>query len=67
MIYRMKQNAAGLASICILSTMVLVMVSMTVSMYAGVDDELAARYPMETILYTFFAFVVANHEVGIEK
>ena len=39
MIYRMKQNAAGLASICILSTMVLVMVSMTVSMYAGVDDE----------------------------
>ena len=52
MIYRMKQNAAGLASICILSTMVLVMVSMTVSMYAGVDDELAARYPMEITLFT---------------
>ena len=51
MLYRMKQNAAGLASICILSTMVLVMVSMTVSMYVGVDDELANRYPMDIIVY----------------
>lgn len=52
MLYRMKQNAAGLASICILSTMVLVMVSMTVSMYVGVDDELANRYPMDIIVYS---------------
>jgi len=52
MIYRMKQNAAGLASICILSTMVLVMVSMTVSMYAGVDDELATRYPMDICVHS---------------
>ena len=44
LIYRMKQNAAGLASICILSTMVLVVISSTVSMYAGLDDELATRY-----------------------
>lgn len=51
MLYRMKQNAAGLASICILSTMVLVMVSMTVSMYVGVDDELANRYPMDIVVY----------------
>ena len=35
MIYRMKQNAVGLANICILSTMVLVMVSTTVSLYVG--------------------------------
>lgn len=47
MLYRMKQNAAGLASICVLSTMVLVMISMTVSMFAGVDDELKERYPYE--------------------
>ena len=40
MLYRMKQNAAGLASICVLSTMVLVMISMTVSMFAGVVEEL---------------------------
>ena len=38
MIYRMKQNAAGLASICILSTMVLVMVSTTTSLYAGMNE-----------------------------
>ncbi len=44
MIYRMKQNAVGLANICILSTMVLVMISTTVSMYAGLNDELASRY-----------------------
>ena len=37
LLYRMKQNALGLASICILSTMVLVTVSTTVSLYAGVD------------------------------
>ncbi len=47
MLYRMKQNAVGLANICILSTMVLVMISTTVSMYAGVRDELQERYPAE--------------------
>ncbi len=47
MIYRMKQNAAGLANICILSTMVLVMVSTTVSMYIGEEDILNTRYETE--------------------
>ena len=47
MIYRMKQNAVGLANICILSTMVLVMVSGTVSLYVGVDDIINNRYPMD--------------------
>ncbi|MEG1514360.1 MAG: ABC transporter permease [Clostridia bacterium] len=47
MLYRMKQNAAGLASICILSTMVLVMVSTTVSLYAGIEDGLRAQYPRD--------------------
>lgn len=45
MLYRMKQNAVGLANICILSTMVLVMMSTTFSMYIGIDDELRARFP----------------------
>ena len=45
MIYRMKQNAVGLANICILSTMVLIMVSTTVSLYAGMEDILKARFP----------------------
>ena len=47
MIYRMKQNAVGLANICILSTMVLVMVSMTVSLYGGMNDVIATRFPYE--------------------
>ena len=47
MIYRMKQNAEGLANICILSTMVLVVISMTVCMYAGIEDELKTQYPAE--------------------
>ncbi len=47
MIYRMKQNAAGLSNICILSTMVLVMVSTTVCLYAGQQDILLKRYPQE--------------------
>lgn len=45
MIYRMKRNGAGLASICILCTMVLVMVSSTSCLYIGAEDSLRARYP----------------------
>lgn len=47
MIYRMKQNAIGLANICILSTMVLVMVSTTVSMYIGQEDIMNTRFESE--------------------
>ena len=47
MIYRMKQNAAGLASICILSTAVLVVLSATVSLYLGEEDIIHNRYPRE--------------------
>ena len=45
MMYRMKQNAAGLANICILSTGVLIMLSTTCSMYAGMDNLLRSRFP----------------------
>ena len=47
MIYRMKQNAVGLANICILSTMVLISISTTVSLYAGIQTTIAARSPKE--------------------
>ena len=47
MIYRMKQNGAGLANICVLSTMVLVVVSTTVSLYAGMEDILDSRFPRD--------------------
>lgn len=45
MLYRMKQNAAGLANICILSTAVIVMISSTVSLYVGMEDVLRTRFP----------------------
>lgn len=45
MAYRMKRNGAGLASICILSTMVLVMVSCTVCLYFGMEDGMRTLYP----------------------
>lgn len=54
MIYRMKQNAVGLANICILSTMVLVAVSTTVSLYAGVEDIMKERYPNEINISAYY-------------
>lgn len=45
LIYRMKQNAVGLASICILSTMVLVMISGTVSLFMGTEDVINKQAP----------------------
>lgn len=45
MMYRMNRNGAGLASICILCTMVLVMLSGTVCLYIGTEDSLRTRYP----------------------
>ena len=47
MMYRMKRNAVGLANICILSTMVLVMISATLSIYLGLDDSIEKRYPAD--------------------
>lgn len=47
MAYRMKRNGAGLASICILATMVLVMLSSTVCLYAGTENSVRTRYPGE--------------------
>lgn len=47
MIYRMKQNAAGLATICILSTMVLVTASTTIALYAGEEEILRVMSPFD--------------------
>lgn len=50
MLYRMKRNAVGLANICILSTMVLVMISGTLSLFMGTEDMLNAQYPADFTL-----------------
>lgn len=50
MIYRMKQNAVGLASICILSTAVLLTISTTVALYAGQESSLKITYPLDVAI-----------------
>ena len=47
MAFRMKRNGAGLASICILLTMVLVMLTGSMCLYLGTEDSLRSRYPMD--------------------
>ena len=51
MLYRMKQNAVGLANICILSTMVLVTISSTCSLWFGSSQMIRNRYPSDIIAY----------------
>ena len=53
MAYRMKRNGAGLASICILATMVLVMISSSACLYFGEEDAIEERYPRDINL-TFY-------------
>ena len=52
MTYRMKQNSVGLASICILFTMLLVTISTTTSFMVGRDDMIAQKYPYDIIVQT---------------
>lgn len=54
MLYRMKQNAVGLANICVLSTVVLIAVATTVSLYAGMQDSLDSSYPTEQNIWASF-------------
>ncbi|MGN1344423.1 MAG: FtsX-like permease family protein [Traorella sp.] len=50
MIYRMKQNAVGLANICILSTMVLVMMFSTSALYVQIEDIIESQVPHDVLL-----------------
>ena len=47
MMFRMKKHGAGLASICILATMVLVMISSTACLYIGADKAMGVNYPRD--------------------
>ncbi len=70
MAYRMKRNGAGLASICILATMVLVMISSTSCLYFGSEESLHARYPRDIVtrsdIYTGAEYPSANAAQEIE-
>jgi len=63
MIYRMKQNAVGLANICILSTMVLVVISSTVSMYIGLEEELKSRYSAELTVHFYYKDLIKKENL----
>lgn len=67
MIYRMKRNGAGLASICILSTMVLVMISSTSCLYFGNESSLRAMYPNDIELDFRFEEGVGQDEIDETK
>ncbi len=60
MMYRMKRNAVGLANICVLSTMVLVIISTTVCLYAGVEDALQSSFEKEVDATFYFDGVPAE-------
>ena len=55
MLYRMKQNAVGLANICILCTMVMVMLSGTLSLYLGTEDMVRERVPGDVNIRVVYA------------
>lgn len=67
MAYRMKRNGAGLASICILATMVLVMISSTGSLYIGAEDAIAVRYPYDSTVRLYFGRLDELDDRNMEK
>lgn len=54
MIYRMKQNAVGLANICILSTMVLISVATSASLYVGINDSIRSSCPRDISVSAYY-------------
>ena len=67
MLYRMKQNAVGLANICILSTMVLVTVSTTVSLYTGLEGALERMYPSDVDVVQSLDEVPPEQETALNE
>lgn len=64
MAYRMKRNGAGLASVCILITMVLVMMFGAGSLYIGTEDSLHTTYPRD---FTFVMYAGGEEETNNEN
>ncbi len=50
MLYRMKRNGVGLANICIIATMVMVMISGTLSLYLGCDEVVRLNTPTDIVV-----------------
>ncbi len=67
MTYRMKRNGAGLASVCVLATMVLVTISSTTCLLFGTEDSVNTRYPRDIVLSTGFDTIDGLDDGNIEK
>ena len=67
LLFRMKQNAVGLASIAILATGVLVMISTTVSLYSGVEDTMETNYPEHLYLSAYRQNGDAEEHVSFDE
>ncbi|MCD8055929.1 MAG: FtsX-like permease family protein [Clostridiales bacterium] len=64
MVYRMKRNGAGLASICVLATMVLIMMSSVSCLLAGEEEILYQRYPSE-ISFSYRVYTAKDLYTGV--
>ena len=70
MLYRMKQNAAGLSNICILSTGVLLVISISTCLWAGMEEVVHTRFPHQILIqvnagvsYTYERAKAADQEM----
>ena len=59
--FRMRKNAAGLASVCVLSTMVLVTLATTVALQKGTTEKLDQNYPTA---YSAIGYIINQSEVN---
>lgn len=66
MLYRMKQNAVGLATICILSAAAIVVVSAGVSLYANGQRSINQQFPRSMQVYTDYTSQCSDLQKIIE-
>lgn len=64
MLYRMKRNGVGLANICIIATMVMVMISGTLSLYLGSDETVKLNTPTDIVAQARHYYSYAVDENG---
>src|SRR5699024_7167668 len=69
MLYRMKQNATGLANIAVLSCMVIIAVGTTVALYVGAEETILNRIPAENVATVFHEddVTVASMEANMDR
>ena len=67
MFQRMKQNASGLAVICILSTMLIITASSTTALYLGQEEQLRSAYPFDIQIWLYDEALTEEQLVEIDE